>query len=271
MNKTSVELSELGKYRCMIEDRDLFEQVHPILVKFTSDSYITEMHHTFHSQKNEAMNRSVMKFAPKHFCFSKTMSLTIRIAIAISVNSVGYEKFYRILFSAVGLARVEHCDRVFAILDRRDSLNRMNKKKKTTKRLRAQVKNERWRAEVKKLEVDKRAGRTYSSAVGVDEGDPDTGGVSGEPRKPRKGLKICRCGSTKHQRTSHRECPLNKKNGGAEKIAQSEKTERNAIPDEAINLPDALGLLRDQQNTLLWDAIGVKVDSCNSSDVDSNL
>ena len=60
-HKGSKELAALAKYRCMVEDKDLFEQLLPIFQKFISDSYITEMHHTFNSQKNEAMNRAAMR------------------------------------------------------------------------------------------------------------------------------------------------------------------------------------------------------------------
>jgi hypothetical protein len=117
-HKNATELAELGKYRCMVEDKDLFNQFFPIFDKFTSNKYITEMHHTFHSQKNEVMNRSIMKYAPKIICFSKTMSLATRIATAVGVNYVGYEELYRRVFPSIGLSRVEHCDRGFASLDK---------------------------------------------------------------------------------------------------------------------------------------------------------
>jgi hypothetical protein len=75
-HKDATKLAELDKYRCMVEDKDLFEQILPIFEKFTSETYITEMHRKFNSQKNEFMNRSIMKYAPKIICYSKSMSLS---------------------------------------------------------------------------------------------------------------------------------------------------------------------------------------------------
>jgi hypothetical protein len=117
---------------------------------------------------------------------------------------------------------------------------------------------------VKKLEVDKKAGRTYSTAVGVDEFDVETEEI-GAPMKMCAVSKICRCGSTSHKRTSHRDCLLNKKN------VLSEKAITSCTTDEPINQLAGLGLLTNQQNTLLWDDIDVTVAPCNSSDGNSNL
>jgi hypothetical protein len=53
-------------------------------------------------QKNEAKNRSIMRYAPKEKIYAWTMALTSRINIAIGIGIVGHAKFYERLFGAMG-------------------------------------------------------------------------------------------------------------------------------------------------------------------------
>ena len=44
------------------------------------------------SQKNEAMNKSIMRYAPKDKTYARTMALTWRINLAIGIDCVGHAK-----------------------------------------------------------------------------------------------------------------------------------------------------------------------------------
>jgi hypothetical protein len=57
------------------------------------------------SQKNEAMNGSIMRYAPKEKMYARTMALTSWINIAIGIDCVGHTKFYEQLFRAMGFQK----------------------------------------------------------------------------------------------------------------------------------------------------------------------
>jgi hypothetical protein len=51
------------------------------------------------SQKNKAMNKSIMRYAPKDRTYARSMSLTSRINMAIGINCMGHGKYYERLFA----------------------------------------------------------------------------------------------------------------------------------------------------------------------------
>jgi hypothetical protein len=51
-----------------------------------------------HLQKNEVMNKSIMRYCPKEKMYCRTMSLTWRINLAISIDMLGHTKLYEELF-----------------------------------------------------------------------------------------------------------------------------------------------------------------------------
>jgi hypothetical protein len=52
-----------------------------------------------HSQKNEAMNKSLMRYSPKEKTYCRTMSLTWRINLGISIDTLGHAQFFEELFA----------------------------------------------------------------------------------------------------------------------------------------------------------------------------
>jgi hypothetical protein len=58
-----------------------------------------------HSQKNEAMNKSIMRYCPKDKTLCRTMVLTSRIHLAIGIDSLGYQSFFEERFSTMGFTR----------------------------------------------------------------------------------------------------------------------------------------------------------------------
>ena len=75
--------------------------------------------HFFDTQKNEAMNTSIMKYAPKSKTYCKTLSLKVRVCIAATTNCTGYELFWRKVLERMKLemspelqARLQFMDRV---------------------------------------------------------------------------------------------------------------------------------------------------------------
>lgn len=70
---------------------------------FTTEERLQESLHNYSTQKNEAMNISVAKYAPKTRTYSTTMALTNRIMIAIGTCNFGYVTFWQRVFLDLGL------------------------------------------------------------------------------------------------------------------------------------------------------------------------
>jgi len=70
---------------------------------FTSEERLRESLHCYSTQKNEAMNNSVAKYAPKTRTYSTTMALTNRVMIAIGTSNLGYVTFWERVFTDLDL------------------------------------------------------------------------------------------------------------------------------------------------------------------------
>jgi hypothetical protein len=68
-----------------------FQSLKKVFYTYNTPHYLAQMHHTYDSQKNEALNQRVAKVAPKNRTFCKTRSLQDRIALVVVIDSVGFE------------------------------------------------------------------------------------------------------------------------------------------------------------------------------------
>ena len=64
---------------------------------------LTMLWHTYDTNLNKAMNRSVSSFAPKDRTFSRSMSLTTRVSIAARVQLVGHYKYWEMMLERQGI------------------------------------------------------------------------------------------------------------------------------------------------------------------------
>ena len=106
-DKSEEELLKLTKYRCKVENEKLYLQCEEIMACFLTKERLRECHHQMSSQKNKAMNKSIMRYAPKDKMYCRTMGLTSRINIAIGVDSVGHAEYYQRLFQVMGIRHTE--------------------------------------------------------------------------------------------------------------------------------------------------------------------
>jgi hypothetical protein len=86
----------LKQYRCKVKNAKPYLQCKEIIGCFTSEERLWECHHQMSSQKNEAINRGIMRYAPKDKTYCRTMALTSRINIAISTDCVGHAEYYEL-------------------------------------------------------------------------------------------------------------------------------------------------------------------------------
>jgi hypothetical protein len=209
--KDEVELKKLKKYRCKEKNAKLYLQCEEIMGRFTTEERLRECHHQMSSQKNEAMNRSIMRYAPKDRTYCRSMALTSRINVAIGIDCVGHAVFYERLFKAMGFKRTALTFSGLRRMWRKKEYGRMYsglKKVKLRRRLAARTKMSEG---VEKLKLDSAEGRCYSSGIRLEEGDNDGELPARKKTKannPRTGSQPeCKCGSRDHQRVSSRSCP----------------------------------------------------------------
>ena len=86
-------------YRCKVKDKVLYQQMRDAYEPFTKEERLRESLHSYSTQKNEAMNNSVAKYAPKTRTYSTTMALTNRVMIVIGTSNLGYVTFWERFFS----------------------------------------------------------------------------------------------------------------------------------------------------------------------------
>jgi len=201
-----------SKYRCKIKDAELWALMLAVHNKYTTIDMLRDIWHHYHSQKNEAMNKSITAYSPKDRVYSKSKSLRYRICVAIGVNSVGMEEYWSTVFGVVGVKVSPTMRKSFARVDREETSKRECQKSPAVKAKRAADNNRKISKQVKEDQEAYKRGATYRSGVAVEEEQeqPEEDG-----RKPAA-VRCCKhCGSTSHQRISSSKCPANPKNTGA--------------------------------------------------------
>ena len=65
------------------------------LEPYLKPEILVMLYHPHTTQSNEALNKSVSSYGPKHKMYFLTKSLEARVGVAASVQIGGYEKFWR--------------------------------------------------------------------------------------------------------------------------------------------------------------------------------
>jgi hypothetical protein len=212
--KTAVELKTLTKYRCKVKNEKLFEQCMELIGRFTSDERLGECFHEMSSQKNKAMNQSIMRYAPKDKTYCRTMALTSRVNIAIGVDCVGHAQYYGRVFTAMGFQRTELTFSGLRRLWRKKEYGRIYKGEKSVKRRRRLAATMKMTDGCTKMKEDAEAGACYGTGICV-EGEDDVE-VEVQPKKKRARRNNpltsaqqvgCKCGGLDHSRVNSKKCP----------------------------------------------------------------
>jgi hypothetical protein len=210
--KSESELAKLKKYRNKQVNKKLYLLICEIIDKFSDEAKLQECHHQMHSQKNEAMNKSIMRYCPKDKTLCRTMVLTSRIHLAIRIDSLGHQSFFEEVFSTMGFTRTHV---TFS------GLRRMWKKKEygrtysglwKVKRRRRIKQRDPMIEGTKKMELDAKEGREYSLGIRLRDvgknGDSEekkskkkarTGEPNNNQLTRRTAREQCKCGADDHK------------------------------------------------------------------------
>ena len=86
-------------YRNKYNNAKLYNQIKKAYLPYTTEARLKESLHLYDTQKNEAMNNSIAKYATKTKTYGMTISLTNRVMIAIGVSNLGAEAYWKQVYS----------------------------------------------------------------------------------------------------------------------------------------------------------------------------
>ena len=201
--------------------------------KLTTKEKLAQIHHRFNSQKNESMNRSVAKFAPKNITYSKTMALKGRVAFVVAVEAIGYEKTVERLFNLLQMEFPYSIRLTWKELDKRKQFKKSYDRLPQIKKRRTRMARETMKKQRLEENQSKKEGYNYESGIGLFDDDycQDgvqqetnilTGGAVDEVVNNEKKVQRCICGSDTHKRSNSRLCIRNKKNKSTEQSVQND-------------------------------------------------
>ena len=140
-------------YRCKVKDAKLYNILQEKLHRFITVDKLVEMAHGMDTNVNEAFNQICTWFAPKNKVFAGSGSLHNRIAIAVGINSLGYNKFFTALFNKLGITVTSNLAHYLRIKEN-------TRVKRLTKLQERQAKLDRSKAKRTKLQADTRLAKT---------------------------------------------------------------------------------------------------------------
>ena len=86
-----------------IEDKLLYDELTKLVSRFITLEALLEVAHNMDTLVNESLNNTIAWVAPKNKIYCGTISLSIRIAIAVGITSVGPLQFFTDLFRVLGI------------------------------------------------------------------------------------------------------------------------------------------------------------------------
>jgi hypothetical protein len=256
-------------YRSMERDPDLYKELCEILAEFITPQAIHEIAHEHDTNANESFNNLVAWIAPKNKVFAGSVSLLSRICIALGMKLDGFENFFRKLFSAMGMTMEPGTWHYLQWVGDWKERHLQRSQTSEFKVKRHEKTNAKIKEYVEQLRDARKDHDVYQTGVGM-EGEAGETNVTQRKRVVTE-QKPCACGSRTHQRTSHRDCPLNPKNGKKpwaiawkEQLEAAKETEPITIPDvepeeeEDGKMPAIIGDAEEQD---LLDSLDIMDDS----------
>ena len=168
---------------------------------YCSDKALRDIHHEWHTNKCESMNRFITKFINKSSHLCRSIVGKARTYLAVGLDSVGYEEYYRTLFGILGL---DYDDRICGLshrwLDKKTIAHRIHSTKAEVRRASAQKRAIKIRDNIQKVLQDKKVGKTYATGMNC----PKLAKKAKKPDGTMKDAMPCsHCGKLGHKMRTH--------------------------------------------------------------------
>jgi hypothetical protein len=207
-------------------NQELYMALLAVIGRHTHPNKLRQLLHEFTSQKNEALNSSIAKLAPKDLTLSKTPTLGYRVAIVVGVDSIGWLEFCRRVFKEIdqSISLTPSLTEFLKVRQKRKEYFAARQASKAVKQRRRQMvcdkigtqRNDEAKATKKHL--------TYSPGMGLDL-DEDNNKKKRKQTDEEQAKKICgSCGLPGHSRMTSKLC----KNYGKPKDAEGNEMKGKA-------------------------------------------
>lgn len=147
--------------------RKKWEQYWEYHESLVTDDKLTEMQHSFHTNRNGSLNMRNAEVALKHKNFSRTPSLNWRIQNVIGVHNAGYAIFYSNVMKYLG---IEQSKPMIEWLNNKDKMKIFKKRLREmpiNKRKRVYKRENKCKEELMKDRMKDPKIGTYGSGIGV--------------------------------------------------------------------------------------------------------
>jgi hypothetical protein len=111
------------------------------------------------------MNKSIMRYCPKDKTLCRTMVLTSRNHLAIGINTLGHQRFFEEVFSTMGFTRTHVTFSGLRRMWKKKEYGRTYSGLRKVKTRRRIKQRDRMIEGTKKMELDAKEGREYSSGI----------------------------------------------------------------------------------------------------------
>jgi hypothetical protein len=187
-------------------DEKTYLQLKSIFDQYANVSMMAQCNHPFDTQTNEALNNAIANVAPKTVCYSGTISLSCRINLIIGIHNMGHVPYLSSLFGRIGVAMTPIMERFLIEKSRKKEYKQKYINKVEVKSRRSKKQRRTWQQV-----YQERTDTSYGPGIAL---------IPTASQKKRRidtlkdvTGKTCKCGSSSHRRTTHKDCPLRKGKG----------------------------------------------------------
>jgi hypothetical protein len=154
-------------YRNKEKDAKLYSILSAKFARFVTLDRLKEVGHVMDTQVNESFNNTASWFAPKNKVYCATSSLTNRLSMAIGINTLGIEEYFRRLFIKLGITMTNNVKYFLETKERSRAKRLAKAKTKEQKVTRLKRKHEQLVSDtaIARKERSKRDGTYQSGAV----------------------------------------------------------------------------------------------------------
>ena len=200
-------------YRCKETHGKLYESITQTIAPYITEDRLKELHHSFSTQGNEAMNTSVASYAPKTATFSTTMSLHNRVKMASSINIVGHTKYWNLMYEELEMDMPAETGEYIKSLQNIKTRSKVRREQTHTKLKR----QEKFYEKLKKaIAADERARRkgmgTYATGAGFHDASDNNefkGGDTTADKNKDQQQPCIDCGEYNHKTSRSKKCEKN--------------------------------------------------------------
>jgi hypothetical protein len=193
-------------YRSKTKDAALYTILsEKIMARFITLERLKEVGHSMDTQVNESFNNTVAWIAPKNKVYCGTQSLMNRLSVAIGINKLGLETFYKRLYKMLGISMTNNINHFLQVKDAKRTKRLIKKQTKEAKKARLKRRFDQIKEDeaIAKRDDAKRNPTPYKTGQNMADGEEE----QQVPRKPSASQRICGfCGLKGHTTTRARAC-----------------------------------------------------------------